>query len=238
MPLSRLISTMFQQQLVNEFNWVDDPSIQTKKASLSSYTRKQLEEARAVDKNNGRIKIVLDLESNPIVARLKRNLISVAAEIKDSLMLSPNEAATMVGIELPPNTIRDDIWIPSNLVNISKPQQVIQPNQPENAENAEPVKNLPIKELDNQQIKKIKKEIFTLRTSLIRYIDADERITLSLIDDICKNYNKDVCFKNHTRIVYKYLKEIESLDKEERIALLKKYFNKLSEIKYIKSNWK
>lgn len=89
------------------------------KTSLSPRLSKSLKDAQ-VKRRSGVI-VLLDTDALPIFARLNKSKVDQAKALIDTFNLSSTEAANYSGIDIPGNKLRDDIYIPNNVTNISDP---------------------------------------------------------------------------------------------------------------------
>jgi hypothetical protein len=241
MPLSKTISEMLQRQLVDPFDWSSDIKTETKSLS-KSLTRRITNLREDNNSNPSNITILLDLDANPITARLRRELITLAGELRESLLLSPSEAAEYVGVDLPDNPLRNDIWIPSNIVNISNVNNS-NPITNEDKSLEDKSKEAKSKEAKSKEVeskeaktlytsediavaKKISRNFFTLRKFFADRIINKESFTLS---DIDKTFKKDdlILIKEPSRQLYIKIKDYikKNEDKDNQLNFIKSIFN-------------
>jgi hypothetical protein len=154
LPQMNAISDAIQYQLVDRwfsFQSVDDSDFDSK--SASGAIAKSVNQAIERRPTSNYV-VLIDPDTLPIMARVKAAMISVAKNFRDALDLSANETAAYFGLDIEARPEREDVWVNSNRVNISKPEMnnkihgrggAQQQGQPPKTENGRPPKEEPEK---------------------------------------------------------------------------------------------
>lgn len=120
LPDLRNYGDFLQTQIVDRY-FTSDSTKKSARHHMSKTARLMFE--RAMDEHSeSDIIVLLDPDTLPIMAKLNKSKVTQAKELM-GLGLSATEAFEYVGLDVPHNPLRDDIYVPSNMVNISKPQQ-------------------------------------------------------------------------------------------------------------------
>ncbi len=116
LPDLKNYTEIIQHQIVDRY-FPNAAATQKKTAKLGKLGRDAFE--RAMDENRqSKVVALLDPDTLPILARLNKAKVEHAKMLREALDLSANEAAEWVGIELEPNPVRSQVWVPNNRMRI------------------------------------------------------------------------------------------------------------------------
>jgi HK97 family phage portal protein len=155
MPQMQLFSEVLQAQVVDSHFQYSDTA-ERSKAKLSKSMAKAYEQARENNRSS-RLIVLLDPDSLPIMNEVNLSKVAQAEGLRNVLMMSPTEAAEYVGLDIPHQKERDDIWNDKKYINITDPamNQKLQP-KPEPKPAAGAKKPAPKKELTSEQRQLVK----------------------------------------------------------------------------------
>jgi HK97 family phage portal protein len=207
MPLAKRISNFLQDQVVDR--WFSNSSVKTAERTLSKAQRQMLDKATESAMSN--IVVCLDPATTPIAAKMMKDKVAATAELRRSAGLSFNEAAEIVGLELPEateaKTFRDMVFINNNEQRIDnlldEPEEVVEPiAEPE----VEEVVEEPV-EADKAVVKSVSSFLRKYRKVAVKAADTKAMYRLSEIDALVKDDNSIDLMKLHARFDYAGLRK-------------------------------
>lgn len=226
MPQMQLISEVLQSQVVDRHYAYSDTA-ERSKAVFSKSMAKAYEQARETHRES-RLFVLLDPDSLPIMNEVNLAKVEQAKGLREVLMMSPTESAEYVGLDIPHQKERDDIWNDKKFINITNPamNQKLQP-KPEPKPAAGEKKPAPKKELtadQRQLVKDAEKAIRKLRKLTFEKLEHGELWGLDEADALMpKEMNRA------TRVVRHNIRQImDAFDDEGgRKDEIKFYLNSL-----------
>lgn len=223
------ISEFLQTQIVDRYFKRGAKSEKKDIGHMSKLTKGLF--TRAMDENaQSEVVVMLDPDSLPIMSRLNQQRVEQAGKLRDLLDLSANEAAEYVGIELPKNPLRDQIWVPNLRMRIDGPSPEAQfnpqpdPVAPAPADNADTTDDGE-PQADKAAVAGLKKSVREYRAMLLAAVSEgrmfDRSAALRLFTD-----NKAASLQVHRDVV-----AVSALIKregavEEKVAEVKAWMNR------------
>jgi hypothetical protein len=124
MPLMSRMQEEFQTQLIDRY-FIGSP-ISTEKGADKPppHLEKSFEKARG--ERDGNIILLIDADTMPIMGDVKIANTEYAHKLRLAYGMTPSEAAKFSHIELDPNPARDDIYMPTDEVNVTHPEKNVQ----------------------------------------------------------------------------------------------------------------
>lgn len=243
LPQMNLISETLQTQVVDRYFQFADTS-KRKAIKMSKTMEKQFKEA-AVKNPQSNVIILLDPDTVPIMAEIKKDYIASVKSMAQDLQMSVNEASEFMGLDLPYSPVRDRIYIPSNLTMIANTPEdtdiVAQPKQeaPETVEPAvDAMETVETEDDDMEEEKAITPEQIKLfvreyRKLALESFDKEELFSLTEADELAEKHQMLPFMKTHIRKDYLLLSQ-QLKDSEDKKRTIKNYFNGKNR-KWIKS---
>ena len=177
LPRLRQHSEFLQTQIVDPYFPHSSGTKKKTRKSMSKMARKEYE--RAMDSYvDSDVIVMLDPDTLPIMAKLNLSRVKQAKEIREALDLSATEAAEYVGLDIPHNVLRDDIWVPSGR---NKLTEVIAQPDPARAEIEEEVRTLKaqlseltLEETPDPRLNDLKKFYRDYRNEVVKSFSQDQ----------------------------------------------------------------
>jgi len=239
------ISNAFQNQIVNVFDWSSDLEISKDQPTIHQHTENVLNEVSNRSRSN--LIVVLDLDASPIVARMQKHRVELAAILKQDLLLTPNEAMTFAGLDIPPDKdgVRDRIWAVGNIHDLTDqirnprpdPVPVTDKEDPEKPEEPEEAEQQ-ITQEDRDFSRKVSRLYLDLRMMILGKLKDGKNPYLKDFDSVIrKTTGKNDYIKSHSRQIFKDIVQIirDSDNTEFAANAIRDYFNSIKNKRQIQN---
>jgi hypothetical protein len=254
LPLIEVIQDTFQHYIVDRYYGLN-PEVARKSLPMTKSFRNRLDKSfNTYSAGDSDVIVVMDPDQIPLMAQVNIDKFNAIASICQNGMMSVNEAAEYLHVEIPYNPIRDKIFIPSNVVdaNVIEPDTGVLPvsdqaddevegdtehsNDPNQRTMGEVKQDEKLDNEKSQKVKSLNKVFRSIRKQTLQNNEHGKIYTLKEIDDICRPLYGDIpqLKKELRKDLFKLKSITKDLPLAERERAIKDYYNTTKKISILR----
>jgi len=224
MPQMELLQEVFQIQLIDPwFSFSETVYAPTSKKNTPKMTKSMGERFEAKRDGDSNILLIIDPDTMPIMAQVKADMVAKAKEMREVLMMSPEEVAQYYRFDIPEREERKEIYMLNNYVCVTNDAINKRLSPQLQAKEGKPQTEAQKGKDSRKQAKKKAFEVFgrELRKVALKAFDANETFALADADALDTEHE----FSQPIRVIRAQLKSLLTDPDPKRAC--KDYFNRL-----------